>query len=370
MSQKCLSVFLCTGVVLVRAFICAFRVWDWVTVILSNKRLNRAWLPLGKMELSMQLRVIALFEIFLVSGFGFLFPVWLSKRSLLEEGKNYLKSDEFCILKALSAGIILGVAMLHLLNDAIDKLQDTATYPLAIALTCFGIILTLSLEHLSLHIVEENKQSTERVLSAETNSCDSVVAEEGDCKSSGYRSFELCVISSEKKGEKCVVPFEEGRDVSRAIVKAWVLESSVFVHSIIIGFDIGSLSSATDIPTIKVLMVAFSFHQVFEGIGLGSAIVETGLGWVYQLLFALAFALSLPVGMIVGMTSQANGAGNIIQGCANAVAAGSLIYTALVEMIAEDFMDDALRKKPILKTKMLASFSLGVLSMALVAIWA
>ena len=52
----------------------------------------------------------------------------------------------------------------------------------------------------------------------------------------------------------------------KAFVKAIVLESSVAVHSIIIGFDLGTLGSEADVPTIRVLMIALALHQFFEGI--------------------------------------------------------------------------------------------------------
>ena len=52
----------------------------------------------------------------------------------------------------------------------------------------------------------------------------------------------------------------------KALVKAIVLESSVAIHSIIIGFDLGNLGSEADVSTIRVLMIALAFHQFFEGI--------------------------------------------------------------------------------------------------------
>jgi len=65
-----------------------------------------------------------------------------------------------------------------------------------------------------------------------------------------------------------------------------VLELGVVVHSLIIGMSLG----ASDFPsTVRPLVPALTFHQLFEGIGLGGCIVQvrtlllplrTGLGAV------------------------------------------------------------------------------------------
>jgi hypothetical protein len=50
-----------------------------------------------------------------------------------------------------------------------------------------------------------------------------------------------------------------------------VLELGIVVHSVIIGISLG----ASEEPgTIKPLVVALSFHQMFEGMGLGGCIVQ------------------------------------------------------------------------------------------------
>lgn len=50
-----------------------------------------------------------------------------------------------------------------------------------------------------------------------------------------------------------------------------VLELGIVVHSVIIGISLGA---SQDPDTIKPLVVALSFHQMFEGMGLGGCIVQ------------------------------------------------------------------------------------------------
>ena len=54
----------------------------------------------------------------------------------------------------------------------------------------------------------------------------------------------------------------------------------------------------------------------------------------------------------------------------NALAAGSLLYISLVEMIAEYFTAPDLIERPKLQIMMLISFSFGVVALAVLAIWA
>ena len=50
-----------------------------------------------------------------------------------------------------------------------------------------------------------------------------------------------------------------------------VLELGIVVHSVIIGLALGASKSS---KTIKPLVAALSFHQFFEGIGLGGCISQ------------------------------------------------------------------------------------------------
>ena len=50
-----------------------------------------------------------------------------------------------------------------------------------------------------------------------------------------------------------------------------ILELGIVVHSVIIGMSLGASESA---KTIKPLVAALSFHQFFEGMGLGGCISQ------------------------------------------------------------------------------------------------
>ncbi len=150
-----------------------------------------------------------------------------------------------------------------------------------------------------------------------------------------------------------------------------MLEISIAIHSIIIGVGFGILGP-DDIQTIKGLMVALTFHQFFEGVSLGAAIAESKLNVYYVCCFAFSFAFTLCIGGVIGISTgqHASTTEDIVKGCFSSIAAGSLIYSALVEMIAEDFSSAELINQSLLKGKMLLALILGLFFMAYLALYA
>ena len=159
------------------------------------------------------------------------------------------------------------------------------------------------------------------------------------------------------------------KNAQRAFVKTLVLEVSIAIHSVIIGVSFGGLGSDS-IATIKVLMAALTFHQFFEGISLGSAIAESNLKFPIICFFAFIFAFSFSAGAIIGICTEGpSDTGIMVQGCFNAFAAGSLIYSALVEMMAEDFSSSELNDRLWLKFAMYVFLILGCAAMAILAVY-
>lgn len=302
------------------------------------------------MDFSVELRIICIFVVFAVSSIGFFLP-WILRLYY----SNIIPSEPFFLLKCFSSGTILGVAMLHLLVDAIEDLSSQSEYPIALALSCIGIALTLTFEQ-SCHMYVE--RSYDLRVKADTHTCQEntydTVAQVGN------EAITIKNIDPEKETEL---------NNNKQLIKAIVLESSVAVHSIILGFGVGTL---TEVGTLEIVIIAFSFHQFFEGIGLGTAMIETNLNEQTKLFFGLLFSLTMPVGIVLGLLNSKHNSPTI-QGCANAIASGTLIYSALVEMVSEDFSHHndncCTLKNRYIKVQMSCAFSLGLLFMAIIAIY-
>jgi solute carrier family 39 (zinc transporter), member 1/2/3 len=116
-----------------------------------------------------------------------------------------------------------------------------------------------------------------------------------------------------------------------------ILEFGVLLHSVLIGLTL----AVTGPDQFVVLFVVLVFHQTFEGLGLGSRLAYVELPPKYARLgpyvAALIFGVATPVGIAIGLgirnTYAPEGAtASIVAGILDALSAGILIYTGLVEV--------------------------------------
>ena len=75
---------------------------------------------------SFDLRVGGIFLIFALSIIGFYLPAIFKQYMGI---KNVQQDTNFMLLKSFASGIILGVAMLHLLVEAVAELGEYTEYP-------------------------------------------------------------------------------------------------------------------------------------------------------------------------------------------------------------------------------------------------
>ncbi|CAK9178071.1 unnamed protein product [Ilex paraguariensis] len=130
----------------------------------------------------------------------------------------------------------------------------------------------------------------------------------------------------------------DSSELLRYRVISQVLELEIIVHSVIIGISLG----ASETPkTIRPLVAALTFHQFFEGMGLGGC-----------------------------MAQENNPTALIVEGVLNAASAGILICMALVDLLSADFMNLRMQNNGQLQLKANASLLFGAGFMSLLAKWA
>lgn len=344
---------------------------------------------MATLDTSLQLRVGAVFIMFSASLLGVVLPLHYSGGNKLQDEQSHRKmaeSENFRILRTFAAGIMLGVGFIHLLNDGVNKLVSVCLeYPsLAFTLATVGVLIVLGFEQVAVMLISRVKvhDSENRIVHKKsTNTMNSVQ----DC---AHAAEELEVISShagaDHSNHYCdhnhAIQMIAGTNSLSVIVKAYMMEISVAIHSIIIGITLGSLAGPENLPSLRALVVAISFHQFFEGLGLGTVIeaARLHLGLMKIIIFALTFAATVPIGILIGILitqDRLEGDGPTdtelyVTGSLNSIAAGILIYVALVEMIAEDFQHAAIARKEWLKIQMFLALMTGTLFMAVLAIWA
>ncbi|XP_029124604.1 zinc transporter 1 [Cajanus cajan] len=102
------------------------------------------------------------------------------------------------------------------------------------------------------------------------------------------------------------------------------------VHSVIIGISLGVSESP---KTMRPLVAALTFHQFFEGMGLGSCISQANFKKLSVTIMGLFFALTNPVGIGIGITNiydESSPTALIVEGIFNAASSGILIYIWLL----------------------------------------
>eukprot|EP01110_Echinostelium_bisporum_P011324 TRINITY_DN5116_c0_g1_i2.p1 TRINITY_DN5116_c0_g1~~TRINITY_DN5116_c0_g1_i2.p1 ORF type:complete len:254 (+),score=100.85 TRINITY_DN5116_c0_g1_i2:824-1585(+) len=160
-------------------------------------------------------------------------------------------------------------------------------------------------------------------------------------------------------------------------ISAYLLEFGVTVHSIFIGLTVG----VADNDTIKALLVAIVFHQLFEGLALGSRVAEANLpgGKFAEIMHISVFSVSAPLGIAIGVgvisTLNTNGSDFLmVSGTFEAICAGILIYIG-AQLLLQDFPEDLethCAGKPrafLRKMGMFAGLWFGVAIMALIGKW-
>ena len=120
-------------------------------------------------------------------------------------------------------------------------------------------------------------------------------------------------------------------------VEAYMIEVGVTVHSIFIGLSTGVVDDAT----LHVLLVAFCFHQFFEGLALGSRIADAKFpSHFHEILLSTVFSVAAPIGLAVGVGTYTwlNPGGELflmVQGTFDGICGGILIYLGYVLLLID-----------------------------------
>lgn len=127
----------------------------------------------------------------------------------------------------------------------------------------------------------------------------------------------------------------------------------------------------------KGLLVVMVFHQMFEGLALGTRISTlTTISTSSKCIMAAVFACITPLGMMIGIIALkdfnvSDRMTILMLGTLDALSAGILIWVGFVEMWAADWVHGDLRRAGLVKTiAAMGSLVAGMLLMALLGKWA
>jgi len=182
------------------------------------------------------------------------------------------------MLSAMSAGAVLSVAWLHLLDDAQDMLDEVTDYPAANAAMLMGF-LTMALVHAlapcahgHVHVAKD-----EPLLQQEQDH-DAI-------KQDVKLSNGACHVGAE----------------GQQILRFHLMEASISLHSVLIGLALGL---TVEWKAQLGLAAALCVHQFLEGVALGMVGRNANISRRDWLQTFAVFCLSLPLGVAVAVTLQ------------------------------------------------------------------
>ncbi|KAL5720974.1 Zinc transporter 6 [Ranunculus cassubicifolius] len=308
------------------------------------------------------LKLISIFVIFITSVIGVASPVLLARKF---QGKPVYDKVTL-VIKCFAAGVILSTSLVHVLPDAFDALSDCKVasshpwrdFPFTGLGSVIGALLALLVDITATsHVGHHDKPSP--------------------LQTSHYRPVE----NQDEKSVSVEVSCEEGKSAEEDLVKmkqrlvSQVLEIGIIFHSVIIGVTLGMSQNKC---TIRPLVAALAFHQIFEGMGLGGCIAQAGFNFATTAYMCFMFAVTTPMGIIFGMvvfsmTGYDDSSPNalIMEGLLGSLSSGILIYMALVDLIAVDFFHNKLMSShPWMSKGCYIALVLGSTSMSVLALWA
>ncbi|KAI0403261.1 Zinc/iron permease [Xylaria palmicola] len=325
-------------------------------------------------EYDVGIHTLGLFLVLAASIFGAGFPVAAKKFTWLK-----VPTKIFFACKHFGTGVLVATAFVHLLPTAFLSLsnpclpdffiEDYPPFP--------GIVMMASL--FSLFVIEMwmnskiggHSHGGAMGFEAAPTPGTAIAADipPRPQHSSGHDSVGSDAMSIEKDmtqvtevtvSEKSTWEVE-GQTVDPLVYKRMnmnisLLEGGILFHSVFVGITV-----SITIEGYVVLLIAILFHQVFEGLGLGSRIAAVPYrpGSIRPWFLVVAFGTTAPLGQAIGLAARnsydPNSAfGLIIVGVFNAISSGLLIYAALVDLLAEDFLSEESRQVMTPKDKKIA----------------
>ncbi|KAL8130009.1 hypothetical protein V2J09_019164 [Rumex salicifolius] len=311
---------------------------------------------------SQNLKVIGIFTILVASMIGVGLPLFTTA---LNPAHN-----SFVMVKALASGVILSTGFMHVLPDSWASLNSEClpakpwrefAFPTFIAMV--SAVFTMMMDTVATAYFK--KRGGGKHVHCHGG--------HGGGGGGGHVEFEgeIEMGGGQIQGEK-VEDGQKDIELLRYRIVAQVLEIGIVVHSVVIGLSMGVSNNPC---TIRPLVAAMCFHQLFEGMGLGGCILQAEYKLKMKATMVAFFSTTTPFGIALGMGllnvyNENSPTALIVVGVLNAISSGLLIYMALVDLLAADFMSPKLQSNIRLQLWGYLAVCFGMGCMSLMAKWA
>ncbi|CCW65727.1 unnamed protein product [Phytomonas sp. EM1] len=312
--------------------------------------------------------IFGLFVILISSLIGVFLPLIITHVACLSRNP-YI----FAFSKAMATGVLLSASMIHLINEGAHMFLEpcvgawVSSYKAYAFL--FALIAALLMQALDIELatiaerwIRRNKankshntisqnphdQLTQPYLSSNSPS---------RCKDEnllGSSPTEVPLVlkntceharNDDCHGHQHFFEMSQDMGMARKVISAICMEFGVALHSIFVGIVVG----LTTDDELSPLLIALFFHQMFEGMSLGSRLVDAKFRGALEIILAAIFTLSAPFGMalsisVVKVSRDAMSGSTFVETIAvlESFCGGILLYLAFT-LLLFDFPED-LRK--------------------------
>ncbi|XP_057538411.1 fe(2+) transport protein 1-like [Amaranthus tricolor] len=328
-------------------------------------------------EKSLKLKIIAIFTILVASMIGIGLPLFSTAFPALHPDRTAA-----LVIKILASGVILSTGFMHVLPDSWNNLTSPClpdnpwrVFPFSTFITMVTTVLTMMMDTVATAYFR--KKGLKRMHAHCGASHGGVIGGGGGGVhhlESPREGCEMEMVEQNQNDGKdhIVVSNENESQLLRYRIVAQVLEMGIVVHSVVIGLSMGVSNNPC---TIRPLVAAMCFHQLFEGMGLGGCILQAEYGMKMKAIMVAFFSATTPFGIALGLAmlnvyNENSPTALIVVGVLNATSSGLLIYMALVDLLACDFMGPKLQAN--IKLQFICYFAafIGMGIMSLMAKWA
>ena len=288
------------------------------------------------------------------------------------------------LMSCFAAGVFLATCLLDLFPDVRDILSTSVaragvitTYPLSEFVLAFGLFLVFIIEQIVLH----SKELSGLPQQADSRQDRQVCAQDQPYHRLGdpdhqYRSNSLLDSENESEGQDCRGGGEEGEEDHRSLqgsiaedpnshssVRSLILVTALSMHSVFEGLAVGL---QTNYEKVLQIFAAITLHKSILAFSLGLNLAQSRLSLRGVIQSNLAFSVTSPIGIGIGLAvvelAPANYITGLINGILQGLACGTFLYVVFLEILPSEFMGQHSPADRMLRT---LSFILGFSTVAL-----
>ena len=315
-----------------------------------------------------------------ISGMGLSYVFgWIKSKGAMREGgsSEWIFGIALELLKGCGLGVIICTSLIHLIGEAYEPFEESGmaeTYeqwPMVFAMIGMFIMAILEFFH---HRFEARARLADEEEDKPTRPGDKEMGTSletyGNPVQSSYRAMDMPSIQAKE-------PPKIDKGIMAKQRNAMLVEGSILIHSVLIGFDLGLQTEKNWIT----LIIAISFHQFFEGFAVGQIVLDAQFGFWKKVAMISFYSLTTSVGICIGIGTYLGNGGDsgetqsvlITIGVIDAICGGLLLFAGMSVFWTEWYVNnhehhvaDSLFQPAI----GFVGVAMGMAIMAVIGIWA